>query len=252
MNGSWLRDRARPAILGLIAVCLQGHVAWSAAADTQADSQTLDGTWKLVSIEAGGETKLIDDDVRLMIVKDKVLYGDEPLATLTSYPLATPRGIDLAFSDPKKDYEGIYALQGSQLRICLNIRTEGPKERPAEFATKDKSDLRVFVLERVASGEAAPERKRGFVGMALARENDAVIITDVISKSPAEKAGLRAGDVLLKIAGQPVTDLQAAVEMVRREAPGTELAIQLRREGADREIKVKVAMFPFSLLGLLG
>src|SRR5262245_22071624 len=99
MNGSWLRNRARPAIRGIIAACLQGHVAWSAAADTQADSQTLDGTWKLVSLEARGEAMLTDEDVRLTIIKDKVLYGGEPLATLTSYPAATPRGIDLAFLD---------------------------------------------------------------------------------------------------------------------------------------------------------
>jgi serine protease DegS len=88
--------------------------------------------------------------------------------------------------------------------------------------------------------------------MALGRENDAVIITDVLPKSPAEKAGLRAGDVLLQIAGQPVTELQATVEIVRRETPGSEIAVHVRRQGADKEIKVKVAMFPFSLLGLLG
>ena len=51
---------------------------------------------------------------------------------------------------------------------------------------------------------------------------------------------------------QPVGGLQATVEMVRRETPGSELAIQVRRDGADKEIKVKVAVFPFSLLGLLG
>src|SRR2546423_6060015 len=49
------------------------------AADADA-SVTLDGTWKLVSVELEGEARQPEEDVRWIIKKDKVLYGGEPLA----------------------------------------------------------------------------------------------------------------------------------------------------------------------------
>jgi uncharacterized protein (TIGR03067 family) len=241
----------RSLIVCTLALCLSAAAACCPAGDKEAAQ--LDGTWKIVSIEAGGQMVELSEDVRVTIDKEKVLYGGEPLAKLTSYPAAMPPGIDFTFDDPQRDYEGIYALDGGQLRICLNTRTEGIKERPADFETKDKADHRVFVLQRLSPAEAGAEVRKGFVGMALAREGDAVIISEVLKKSPAEKAGLKAGDVLLQIAGHRITELQATVDLIRRETPGTELAIEVYRDGARKEIiKVKVGVFPFSLLGLLG
>src|SRR4051812_26145224 len=76
-----------------------------AAADEPA---ALDGTWKIVSLEVEGQERPLEDDVRLLIAKDKVLYGGELLAALTNYPELTPKGLDLAFREPKQEYEGIY------------------------------------------------------------------------------------------------------------------------------------------------
>ena len=128
----------------------------------------------------------------------------------------------------------------------------GAKERPFEFSTKEKPNVRVFTLQRVSADEGAG-RVKGFVGMALALENGQdVTVTMVLDKSPAEKAGLRAGDVVLRVGNQEATDLQNTVDAVRAQMPGSELKIQVRREGNEREIAVKVGIFPFSLLGLLG
>jgi uncharacterized protein (TIGR03067 family) len=241
----------RSCLICTLVVCLTVAAACGAAEDKEPAS--LDGTWKVVSVEAGGQMVELTEDVRVTIDKEKVLYGGEPLATLKAYPAAMPPGIDFTFDDPKRDYEGIYALDGGQLRICLNTRAEGIKERPADFETKDKADHRVFVLQRLSPAEAGAEVRKGFVGMALAREGDTVLISDVLKNSPAEKAGLKAGDVLLQIAGHRITELQATVDMIRRETPGTELTIEVYRDGAKKEIiKVKVGLFPFSLLGLLG
>jgi len=216
------------------------------------DAVELQGHWRLAALDLGGETNRIEDDVRLLIKGDTVFYGGEPLAMLASYPRAMPKGIDLHFKEPKNDYEGVYVMENGQLRVCLNTRTMGPKERPADFTTKDKPDVRVLVFERLMAGEIGAHSAKGFVGMALAIENEAVVISDIIERSPAEKAGLRAGDVLMRIGTQAVTELQATVDLVRRETPGSEIVIRVRREGAEKEIKVKVAAFPFSLLGLLG
>ncbi len=210
------------------------------------------GGWKLISVEIDGETRPIEEDVRWLIQENQVLYGGEPLATVTSYPTSTPKGIDLAFVEPSALYEGIYALENDELKICLNVRTVGPKERPFEFATKDKSNLRILTFQRLTPANAAAENAKGFIGMALAIENESVVIGMVLEKSPAEKAGLRAGDVVLTIGNDEARDLQTTVDVVRRKSPGSNVVVRVRREGQEKEIAVRVAAFPFALLGLLG
>jgi len=224
------------------------------AADTDKPRPELDGDWKIVSVELDGEARQLDEDVRWVIEEAKVFYGGEPLAALTNYPVSTPKGIDLAFREPKNEYEGIYVVEKDVLRICLNVRTSGAKERPADFSSKDKPNLRVLTLQRVSPADEGPQRAKGFVGIALSTENNGqeIVVNMVLENSPAEKAGLRAGDVILMIGGHTVRDLQSTVDAVRREMPGSELKIRVRREGKEREIAVKVAVFPFSLLGLLG
>jgi S1-C subfamily serine protease len=88
--------------------------------------------------------------------------------------------------------------------------------------------------------------------MALAREAETIVIQGVLENSPAEKAGLRTGDVVVSVGGQAAGDLLATVDSVRRQMPGSDLRIRVLREGKEKEVSVRVAVFPFSLLGILG
>jgi uncharacterized protein (TIGR03067 family) len=222
-------------------------------ADTDPKSAELDGVWKLVSVETEGEARQLDEDVRWVIKKGMVAYGGEPLATLACYATSTPKGIDLAFHEPRKEYEGIYVIDADRLKVCLNVKTSGPKERPFDFATRDKPNVRVLTFERVAPADEGPGPQKGYVGVALAAENNGqdIAIQMVLEKSPAEKAGLRVGDVILSIGDENATDLKTTVDTVRRKMPGSELRIRVRREGKEKEITVKVGVFPFSFLGVL-
>jgi uncharacterized protein (TIGR03067 family) len=250
MSCSPIRQRLLFAVLS-VGACFVAAAAHAADADGR--SAELDGTWKLLSIELEGEERPLGEDVRWVIKQDKVFYGGEPLAALACYPASTPKGIDLAFQEPKKEHEGVYVVHGDRLKVCLNMRTSGTKERPSDFPTKDKPNLRVFTFQRVSPADEGPGPQKGFVGIALSLENNGqdVGVQMVLENSPAEKAGLRAGDLILSIGDENVRDLQSTVDAVRRKMPGSELRIRVRREGKEREIAVKVAIFPFSLLGLL-
>ena len=64
-------------------------------------------------------------------------------------------------------------------------------------------------------------------------------VGDVRPGSAAEKAGLRKGDVIIAVAGQPVrnaTDLHRRL----RDLPGGSAAIRFVREGQDRETRVSL------------
>jgi hypothetical protein len=46
-------------------------------------------------------------------------------------------------------------------------------------------------------------------------------------------------------------ELLATVDLVRREKPGSDVAIRVKREGKEKDFTVRVAVFPFELLGIL-
>jgi uncharacterized protein (TIGR03067 family) len=239
----------------VVAVCATFAVltfAADAAAEPKKEAGELDGTWKLVSVEHEGQETERDDDVRWVIQDGQVMYAGERLAGMVIYATAAPKGIDLSLHSPKNDYEGIYVLDKDELRICLNTTTTGTKERPSDFATKDKTNLRVLKFERMAPSVAGSGTVRGYIGMALSAFNGTVEIQGVLENSPAEKAGLRTGDVVVSVGGQAAGDLLGTVDSVRRQMPGSDLSIRVLRDGKEKEFTVRVAVFPFSLLGILG
>lgn len=64
------------------------------------------------------------------------------------------------------------------------------------------------------------------------------LISGVLRGSPAERAGIRPGDILLEVDGQSVRDTREMLEMVSALAPGDEATFRVRR--ANREIDVAV------------
>src|SRR5579871_4511284 len=88
------------------------------------------GTWKLVSVEVDGEAAAqLERAPRLVIKGDTATHGGEKFATVAADVSASPKVIDLRCSDPDRTYEGIYAIDGDTLKICLNAMTDGAKER---------------------------------------------------------------------------------------------------------------------------
>lgn len=65
-----------------------------------------------------------------------------------------------------------------------------------------------------------------------------VRIERVDAGSPADEAGVRAGDVLLSVAGEPVTGAASAMELVGRARPGQELRLGLLRGDQRLELAV--------------
>jgi len=159
----------------------------SAPADTNQNASELNGTWKLISIEQEGEETARDDDVRWVIKDGHVLYAGEPLAAIVVYAASTPKGIDLLFREPNSTYEGIYVVGKDDLKICLNTRTIAPKERPSDIATNNKPNLRVLKFERVDPAAAGPSPARGYIGIALAVQNDKSSSRTCWKKAPQKK-----------------------------------------------------------------
>ncbi|MCC7546427.1 MAG: ChaN family lipoprotein [Burkholderiales bacterium] len=79
------------------------------------------------------------------------------------------------------------------------------------------------------------------LGVTLDNDEAGVVVRAVAKDSIAEQAGIRGGDVIIRIAGRPVTAMKDVTAAVQRQAPGTWLPLSVRR--ADSTVEL-VARFP--------
>lgn len=95
---------------------------------------------------------------------------------------------------------------------------------------------------------------RGFMGVNaqmltadLAKEfgvTQGALVTDVTPDSPADKAGFRSGDVIVKVNETKVEDPRRLALAVSRLAPGTEVKVEYVREGKTKTAEIKLASLP--------
>ena len=69
-------------------------------------------------------------------------------------------------------------------------------------------------------------------------------ITDVTGGSPAEKAGLNPGDVVIGVDGRSVNDNNDLSRYISSKAPGETVHLQIVREGGERNVAVTLGTFP--------
>jgi uncharacterized protein (TIGR03067 family) len=124
--------------------------------DAQGDKERIQGTWKIVSFEARGKTKLLPPDAiknsKIVFSADKMTFHFGKEITEASFTLdhgKKPKTIDMIGIKEKnaKRVPGIYLLEGDDLKLCWDANCES---RPTEFTKDGKrpQDLRLVVLKR--------------------------------------------------------------------------------------------------------
>ncbi len=224
------------------------------AAQEPKGPRALQGQWKLVSVETGGNANVLSTGQPRWLVKgDKVFYGGDELAVLVADAGANPKTIDLKFRTTKKTYEGIYTIDKDTLKICLNGQTDGVKDRPATFATRDQANRRLLVFQRDRADSDPNAGLSGFVGMMLQFDmnKNQVVVTQPLEGSPAFRAGLKKDDIIVRVAATAATDLRTTIEAVRQARPGTELTLRINRAGKEQDVTVRVGVIPFHYLAVL-
>ena len=75
-------------------------------------------------------------------------------------------------------------------------------------------------------------------------DDQGVLVIRVVPDSPADRAGLRAGDVISQIDGQAVKDADALQQVVESSQVGTNLQLALKRNGQEMNLAVKAGAYP--------
>jgi serine protease DegQ len=80
----------------------------------------------------------------------------------------------------------------------------------------------------------------------LPKDAIGVLISGVLEGGPADKAGMKPGDVLTQVNGQAVSDVVTLLNRIAQTNPGDEAKINLLRKGKQMTLKVQVGKRPKS------
>jgi membrane-associated protease RseP (regulator of RpoE activity) len=72
--------------------------------------------------------------------------------------------------------------------------------------------------------------------------DQAVIIGEVTEASPADQAGLEAGDVITAVDGEPVEGVEPLVDLVQSKEPGDEITLTVYRSGEQDPLEINVTL----------
>jgi S1-C subfamily serine protease len=113
------------------------------------------------------------------------------------------------------------------------------------------------VLDVIDDLEAGVERVKPWVGISMQTMSrdmiqyfgvegitTGVIVADVVPGAPAEKAGIRRGDILLEIEGRKITDMAQVQGLIARHKVGDIVKVLVFRNGEDVEFMVELEVWP--------
>jgi serine protease Do len=100
------------------------------------------------------------------------------------------------------------------------------------------------VIDRMKKGETLVP---GFMGVLIdpaSDEKTGAKVKEVVKDGPAEKAGLKAGDVLSSVEGNEITDGPSLTRVMGEFLAGQKVKLQIVREGEKKEIEVTLGVRP--------
>lgn len=177
------------------------------------------------------------------------LLWEESMAVRIVEYLSSPRGqgkrivtltggwhVQYGFGIPKK----VIRRMPIPYRIVAPEEVSIPEEKKDQTMSVDLPELPLLPADfvwYVPYGGLEGNRVMMGVSLAAGKDNE-VRVEAVASGSPAEKAGIVAGDRILSFDGKAVSDVADVVLNVRGKKPGDKANLVLRKDGADRSVEV--------------
>jgi serine protease Do len=131
----------------------------------------------------------------------------------------------------------IYSPSGGSIGIAFAIPAETVKSVVAQL--KDKGT----VTRGWIGVQIQPVTKEIAEGLGL-KNSVGALVAEPQKDSPAAKAGIEAGDVIVSVDGEPVHDARDLARKISSMAPGTEVKLGIVRKGSEKTISVKLGELP--------
>jgi S1-C subfamily serine protease len=95
-------------------------------------------------------------------------------------------------------------------------------------------------------GTVGAAEDEGYVGIQIKLDDDSgkVLVVEAFKDSPAEKAGIKDSDLIVKIGDKEPATIQETVETIRAYKPGDKVKFVVRRGGEDKTVEVTIGKRP--------
>jgi hypothetical protein len=130
------------------------------------------------------------------------------------------------------DYEGLARLAGYVTEVVTYLAASG-----------DPLTFRPAGVERLAQAPPGSKPRRVSFGSIpdFSRESGGILLSGVMPGSPAETAGLAAGDLLVEMDGRTIDNIQDFQAALAGRHPGEAVSVRYVRAGETLEAKVTLA-----------
>jgi len=142
----------------------------------------------------------------------------------------------------------LFNMQGEVVGINTAILPQG---QGIGFAIPVNT-AKPLIPQLVSKGEVT----RGYLGVSIQsitpelakalklKETKGALVADVVEGSPAEKAGVKRGDVIVAYNGKAVEDSHNLPVMVAATPVGQEVTVTVLRDGKEQQLRMEVAKLP--------
>ncbi|HEY8533944.1 MAG TPA: trypsin-like peptidase domain-containing protein [Micromonospora sp.] len=219
----------------------------------------------VLKVERDGLVPVEFGDSEMVAVGDPVLAFGSPLALANTVTAGIISALDRTIRAGEP---------GGQVRYYAAIQTDAAVNQGNSGGPLVDSAGRVIGVNSVIKSLAADEQHAGNIGLAFAipinhakrvsREiidtgkarrtifgaeladsgrtpGSGVRLASVVEGGPAAAAGLRAGDVVVRLNGQLLTEATDLIALVRKHAPGSVVTVEYRRGTTSRTVSVTLA-----------
>ncbi|MDG2351549.1 MAG: trypsin-like peptidase domain-containing protein [Acidimicrobiales bacterium] len=130
---------------------------------------------------------------------------------------------------------------GHVIGMNTSIRTEGFLSANVGVGFAIPSDTVLLVAQRLISGEPIGTAFLGILGETPTDGRAGALIIEVQESSPAYKAGLEVGDLIIRVDRRPILNMQALRADIQLRLPGDEVTLEYIRGEKISEAVVRLA-----------
>ncbi|GMR06074.1 MAG: proteolytic complex protein CptA [Gammaproteobacteria bacterium] len=162
-------------------------------------------------------------------IYSSVFAGNDKKSAASSLPLEELRAFTEVFGRVKSDY--VEPVNDKDLlEYAIKGMLSGLDPHSSYLNREEFKEMRI-----------GTDGRFGGLGIEVTMENGFVKVISPIDDTPAERAGVNAGDIIVRLDDTPVKGmtLNEAVKIMRGK-PGTSIMLTIVREGEDGPLKIKI------------